>query len=90
MVMLPLSRPAPARLIVVGKKHLPERGQRFWALVVAVANTVSLSDLFAGGATWQRTKRVWPRLHVVLSGDWQAQPLPKPRQSCTILDNEGH
>ena len=40
MVMLPLSRPAPARLIVVGKKHLPERGQRFWAAIVAVANTV--------------------------------------------------
>ena len=50
MVTLPLSRPAPARLImvgkkhliVVGKKHLPERGQRFWAAVVAVAPTVSL------------------------------------------------
>ena len=50
MVMLPLSRPAPARMIVVGKKHLPERGQRFWAAVVAVANTVNLSDLVEGGA----------------------------------------
>lgn len=50
MVMLPLSRPAPARLIVVGKKHLPEKGQRFWAAVMAVANTVSLFDLVAGGA----------------------------------------
>lgn len=44
MVMLPLSRPAPVRLIVVGKKRLPEKGQRFWAAVVAVATTVSMQD----------------------------------------------
>lgn len=40
MVMLPLSRPAPVRLVVVGKEHLPEHGQRFWAAVLAVGKTV--------------------------------------------------
>jgi len=44
MVMLPLSRPAPVRLIVVGKKRLPEKGQCFWATVVAVAKPVSIQD----------------------------------------------
>lgn len=40
IVMLPTSRPAPARLVVVGKKRLPKRGQRFWAAVLKVADTV--------------------------------------------------
>lgn len=44
MVTLPLSRPAPVRLIVVGKKRLPEKGERAWATVVAVASTVSVQD----------------------------------------------
>jgi hypothetical protein len=42
MIMLPLSRPAPVRLIVMGKKHLPDRGQRFWAAVLAVGKTVCI------------------------------------------------
>ena len=45
IVMMPLSRAAPARLIVVGKKRLPEEGQRFWAAVLAAAPAVSTSSL---------------------------------------------
>ena len=63
IVMLPLSRPAPVRLIVVGKKHLPERGQRFWAAVLAVANTVCLHLLAQNGAASQLCEV--PRCHVL-------------------------
>ena len=45
IVMMPLSRAAPARLIVVGKKRLPEEGQCFWAAVLAAAPAVSTSCL---------------------------------------------
>ena len=44
IVMMPLSRAAPARLIVVGKKRLPEKGQRFWAAVLAAAPAVSIKS----------------------------------------------
>ena len=43
--MMPLSRAALARLIVVGKKRLPEKGQRFWAAVLAAAPAVSITFL---------------------------------------------
>lgn len=86
MVLLPLSRPAPARLIVVGKKHLPERGQRFWAAVVAVAPTVSLK------ARWTFMPKRWQGLG--LKCQCSACPLERsgkqslsrqPRLSCAIL-----
>ncbi|CAK0739160.1 hypothetical protein CVIRNUC_001142 [Coccomyxa viridis] len=46
IVLMPLSRAAPARLIVVGKKRLPAEGQCFWAAVLAAAP--AMDDVLAG------------------------------------------
>ena len=41
IVMLPISRHAPVRLMTVGTtKRLPDRGERFWGAVLDTASTV--------------------------------------------------
>ena len=55
IIVMPLSRAALARLIVVGKKRLPERGQRFWAAVLAAAPAVSIRSLCLQCTTGQLT-----------------------------------
>ena len=44
IVMLPVSRHAPVRLMsVASAKRLPERGERFWGSVLETAATVRIS-----------------------------------------------
>ena len=44
IVMLPVSRHAPVRLMTVGTtKRLPDRGERFWGAVLDTASTVNYS-----------------------------------------------
>lgn len=54
IVMLPVSRHAPVRLMTVGTtKRLPDRGERFWGAVLDTASTVDHSILKHDQLLWE-------------------------------------